>query len=221
MQYQEYGSIYIYGIVEGKLNSAFNSVGVGERNDKVYCVSYKDVTAIVSNTPFEEYDPTDDNAMAHENVIQEILKKNLTIAPMRFCTVVRTKNDLHKLLHSAYFPFKKNIQKIKHKLEFDVKAFLYIDKLREEVKDDEELVKRSRDIALNLNERLKKESEELKLDEQITDDMIMNASFLVHKNFLKKFYEEIVKFDKQFSHLLKIRISGPTAPYNFVNMPIR
>jgi uncharacterized membrane-anchored protein YjiN (DUF445 family) len=221
MQYQEYESIYIYGIAEGKLNKEFSSCGVGDRNDKVYCVSYKDVTAIVSNTPFEEYDPTDDNAVAHENVIQEILKKNLTIAPMRFCTVVRTKNDLHKLLHSAYNPFKKNIQKIRGKLEFDVKAFLYVDKLKNEVKDEDELVKRSRDIALDLNEKLKKKADEQKLEEQITDDMIMNASFLVNKNNLKNFYDEIVKFDKQFSHLLKIRISGPTAPYNFVNMPIR
>jgi hypothetical protein len=220
MQQQEYSSIYIYGIVDGRFNGDLSVEGISN-NAQVYCVPFKDVTAVISNTPFIEYDPSEENTLAHEKVIQVILKRNLTIAPMRFCTVLKTRNDLMKLMHSAYLPFKRNILKIRNKLEFDVKAFLDIEKLKAEVNNDRELILKSRDIAMELNVKLKKIAEEMVLEEQITDEMIMNASFLVHKERIKDFYDEVNNFDKLHTDKLKIRISGPTAPYNFVDMPTR
>ena len=215
----ESDAIYIYGIIDGRLKGRIGQNGVGNR--EVFPIHFKDITAIASNTRFMEYDPNEANTLAHENVIQEVLKQDLTIAPMRFCTIVRTRDDAMRLLQSAYLPFKRNILKIRDKLEFDVKAFLDIEGLREEITDDDALVERSRDIAVNLNVKLKGISDDLVLEEQITEDMIMNASFLVHKARVKEFYEEISDFDRQFTDKLKIRISGPTAPYNFVEMPVR
>jgi hypothetical protein len=220
MQQQGYSSIYVYGIVDGKTDKQLDVEGLGD-NAQVYCVPFKDVTAVVSNTPFVEYDPNEENTLAHEKVIQKILKENLTIAPMRFCTVLRARNDLMKLLHSAYFPFKRNILRIKNKLEFDVKVFLDVDKLSSEVSNDDELFEKSVDIATELNNKLKKIADDTVLEEQITEDMIMSASFLIHKEKIKEFYDEINKFDAKHTDKIKIRISGPTAPYNFVNMPTR
>lgn len=217
----EYSSIYIYGIVDGRVNKKINAKGLGDRGDEVYCIPFKDVTAIVSNTPFEEYDPTEENTLAHEKVIQEVLKEGLTIAPMRFCTVLKSRADVMKLFNSAYLPFKKNILKIKNKLEFDVKVFLNVEKLRAEVSNNDELVEKSRSIAVELNKRLKQIADEMVLEEQIVDEMIMNASFLIRKEKMKNFREEIDGFDKKFTDKLKIRISGPTAPYNFVQMPTK
>lgn len=217
----EYNSVYIYGIVDGRINKTLKTKGIGDRGDEVYCIHFKDVTAIVSNTPFEEYDPTEENTLAHEKVIQEVLKEGLTIAPMRFCTVLKSRADVMKLFNSAYLPFKKNILKIKNRLELDVKVFLDIEKLRTEISNDEELVKSSEKIATELDERLKRIADAMVLEEQITEDMIMNASFLVHKEKIKEFREEIDDFDKKFTDKLKIRISGPTAPYNFVQMPTK
>jgi hypothetical protein len=221
MQQQGHHSIYIYGIIDGRFDKDVNAKGLGDGDDKVYFVPFKDVMAVVSNTPFIEYDPSEENTLAHEMVIQEILKQELTIAPMRFCTILKTRNDLMKLLHSAYLPFKRNILKIRNKLEFDAKVFLDIEKLKAEVGNGKELLNKSKDIAMELNVRLKKRAEDMVLAEQITDDMIMNASFLIHKEKIKDFYDEVNKFDKLHTDKLKIRISGPTAPYNFVDMPIR
>jgi len=50
-------------------------------------------------------------------------------------------------------------------------------------------------------------------------EMIMNCSFLIHREKVQEFYEAINQFDQKFTDKLKIRISGPTAPYNFVDMP--
>jgi hypothetical protein len=216
-----YHSIYVYGIVDGNIKISIQAKGIGNRNDEVYCIAYKDVTAIVSNTPFEEYDPTAENTIAHEDVIQAILKMNLTIAPMRFCTVLKTRADILKLLYSAYLPFKKNILKVRNRLELSVKIFLDVEKLQAEVNGYSELVEQSTTIATELNERLKRVADDAVLEEQITDEMIMNASFLVPKQNITPFYEEIKAFDEKFTDKLKIRISGPTAPYNFVDMPTR
>ncbi len=220
MQYEEHSSVYIYGIIDGRINKMLNVEGISNDN-QVYCVPFKDITAVVSSTPFVEYDPTEENTLAHEKVIQEILKENLTIAPMRFCTILKTKNDLMKLMYSAYLPFKRNILKIRNKLEFDVKVFLDVEKLMLEVNNDNELIGKSRQIATELNEKIRPIADDTVLEEQITEDMIMSASFLIHKEKIKTFYEEINNFDKQFTDKLKIRISGPTAPYNFVDMPTR
>jgi hypothetical protein len=216
-----YNSIYIYGIVNGKVNQSFSATGIGNRGDLVYCIPYKDVTAIVSNTPFQEYDPTEDNTLAHEKVIQEILKSDLDIAPMRFCTILKDKDAIFELCQSCYMPFKKNIMRIRGKQEFSVKTFLETKKLLDEVKSPTELVTASQKIATELYNRLKEIAFDDVLEEQSTKEMIFNGSFLIHKDKVRTFYEEITEFDKQYTDKLKIRISGPTAPYNFVDMPTK
>jgi hypothetical protein len=216
-----YNAVYVYGIAEGRYDRSFNVQGIGERNDTVQGIPFKDVTAIISHTPFIEYDPTEANMVAHEKVIQEVLKQQLTIAPMRFCTVLGSKQDLVKLLQSAYLPFKRNILKIRNKLEFDIKVFIQLEKLREKINDDAQLMTTSQKIAEELHACLQSKAVDMVLEEQITDDMIMNASFLLHKEQIKAFYDVITDFDKQHTDTVKIRISGPTAPYNFVNMPTK
>jgi hypothetical protein len=213
-----YGSIYIYGIIDGKVNPVMNTNGIGAGNNGTYCISFKDITAVVSNTQFIEYDPTEENVLTHEFVIQEVLKKDFTVAPMRFCTILRTRNDVLKLLDSAYLPFKKNILKIRNKKEFGIKLFLNIEKLKEEVDD---IMKKSEEIAKELHNKLMEKSEDTKLDEQITQDMIMNTAYLIHNEKIKDFYNAVNDFDKSYTDKIKIRISGPTAPYNFVDMPIK
>jgi hypothetical protein len=217
----QYDSIYIYGIVDGQVNMSFRVTGIGDRNNKVYCIPFKDVTAIVSDTPFEEYDPTEDNTIAHEKVIQEILKEGLSIAPMRFCTILKNKDEIFKLCNSCYLPFKKNILRIRNKQEFSVKTFLQLEKLQAEVSNDAELLEKSKLMATELYELLQAITFDNVLDEQSTREMIFNCSFLVHKDRVKDFYDAINNYDRQYTDKLKIRISGPTAPYNFVDMPTK
>jgi hypothetical protein len=111
--------------------------------------------------------------------------------------------------------------KRKNKVELDIKAFLEIERLKEEIKNDNELFEKSKEIATALNELVKSMAEDAVLEEQITDDMILNSSILINKENVQELYKKISEFDKRFTDKLKIRISGPTAPYNFVDMPTR
>jgi hypothetical protein len=213
-------ALYVYGVIDKSHKEVFPGIGIWEGED-VYCMPFKDISAVVSRTPFEEYDPTEENTLAHEAVIQALLKKDLEIAPMRFCTVLGGERDVMKLLSSGYAAFKLNLLKVKNKQEYDVKAFLLVENLKKEVSDDEELVQKSQAIAKQFYELLDDITDKSVLSDQVTREMILNASFLVHKEKVDHFYSKINEFDKNFTDKIKIRISGPTAPYNFVSMPIR
>ena len=56
---QDYSSIcvYIYGIVDGRTAQVITHSVVGGRGDPVECVCFRDITAVISLTPFFEYDP--------------------------------------------------------------------------------------------------------------------------------------------------------------------
>jgi hypothetical protein len=216
----EYTSLYVYAIVDGKVRQKVACSGMGARNDEVFGVPFKDVSAIVSLTPFVEYDPTEENTLAHEEVIQALLQEGLTVAPMRFCTIVASHRDLQRMLHSGYLLFKKNLLKVREKDEFDVKVFLDVQKLQTEV-GKQNLIPRSQQIAARLYDELQTVTKDGVLSDQVTQEMILNASFLVHRKEREVFHSIIVSFDKQYTDTLKIRISGPTAPYNFVSMPTK
>ena len=217
----DYNSLYVYGIVDGKIHKTFTTAGIGNRGDKVFCVPFKDVSAIVSLSPFEEYDPTEENTLVHEQVLQELLQDGFTIAPMRFCTLLKSKQDLSKLFNSGYIAFKRNILRVRGKSEFGVKLFLDVATLQQEIPTADEILSKSVQMAKELYETLKEVVAADVLDEQVTQEMIMNGSFLVKRDAINAFMQAISNFDKRYTDKIKIRVSGPTAPYNFVNMPTK
>jgi len=210
--------IYVYGIVNGRFDKELENKGIDEGG--VYFLVYKDITAVISDSLFEEYDPDDENMLTHDNVIREILEQGFTIAPMRFCTILKTRDDVFKLLNKAYLEFKKNLLRVKDKQEFAIKVFLDLEKFSEKF-SGESVADKSVKIASELYEQLKQIAVDDVLDEQITDDMMLNASFLLNKDIVDEFRDLIMEFDKQYTDILKIRISGPLAPYNFVEMPVK
>jgi hypothetical protein len=212
----QYNSCYVYGVIDGKLPKEMHIVGIGGRKDIVFAIPFKDISAIVSFTPFEEYDPTEQHTLEHEAVIQEIIKSNITLAPMQFCTILKSEQDVKKLLSSGYLALKKNLLKVRNRLEFDVKMFLSFDR-SQGVNDH--LVLRSKELAENLYSSLQHFSDDTVLIDQVTGDMILNVSVLLAKEKKDHLFQKIETFDKGVTEEVRIRVSGPTAPYNFVSMP--
>jgi hypothetical protein len=205
-------AIYMYGIVDGRFTQVFECKGIGVQSD-VTCVPFKDVTAIVSRTPFVEYMPSEENMLAHESVMQEVINKGGVIAPMRFCTIVKNRGDMMRLLHEAYYQFKRNVLRIRDKHEFSVKVFV-------QEQGFTDVVEESKVLATELYGLLKSIAHDVVLEELITDDMMLNCSLLVHRERVEGMRKAIVDFDRGHTEKVRIRISGPTAPYNFVDMLI-
>src|SRR5215472_13462711 len=64
---------YVYGIVETKEHLNFGKIGIGGAGEQVYTVNHLDIAAVVSKTPVAIFDPTRENALAHEHVIETVM----------------------------------------------------------------------------------------------------------------------------------------------------
>ena len=131
---------YVYCIIKTDPPRDFGPVGIGGRGDRVYTVHYKEFAAVVSNCPLIVFDPTRENALAHEHVIETVMK-NHTIIPMSFGTVFRTDNDIREVLKSIYPSLQDVLHQMAGKLEFGLKVNWDRDQIIEDVKQDEEEIR--------------------------------------------------------------------------------
>src|SRR5260370_9524024 len=92
---------YIYGVIDAGTPDALGKSNLGGASEDVYTVGYSGIAAVVSRTPVFIFDPTRDNALAHERVIESVMK-NHTIIPMSFGTVFRTDQDVREVLPTIY-----------------------------------------------------------------------------------------------------------------------
>ena len=63
----------------------------------MHTVSFREIAAVVSDTPEEVLDATRENVLAHEHV-NETVMKSFTVIPMSFGTVFKTPDDIVEFL---------------------------------------------------------------------------------------------------------------------------
>jgi hypothetical protein len=245
------GGRYVYGIVQTKEHLNFGRIGIGGAGELVYTVNYVDIAAVVSKTPVAIFDPTRENALAHEHVIETVMK-NYTIIPMSFGTVFRTDNDIREVLKSIYASLKDVLNQMAGKLEFGLKVNWDRDQIIEELKQQDEEIRRfhheiirkqlqstyfarmqlGRMIDKALAERATQYVREIyealrgvcvasRDNQPIGDKMIMNAAFLVDRNRETEFDSVVNKIAKKYGKRLKFKYTGPWPPYNFVNIRLK
>src|SRR6476619_1499843 len=135
---------YVYCIIKTETPKDFGAVGIGGRGDKVYTVQYKEFAAVVSNCPLIVFDPTRENALAHEHV-NEVVMKDFTVLPMSFGTVFRTEDDIRAFLGGTYEALVEVLQKMEGKIEFGLKVNWDKDSVIKELENENEEVRRLKD----------------------------------------------------------------------------
>src|ERR1044071_8362836 len=117
----------------------FGKTGIGGTGETVYTVHHGDVAAVVSKTSVFIFDPTRENALAHEHVIETVMKTN-TIIPMTVGTLSCADDDIRQVLKSIYPSLKDVLKQMAGKLEFGLKVNWDRDQIIEDIKrDDEEI----------------------------------------------------------------------------------
>src|SRR5437870_12288463 len=129
---------YVYCIIKTETPHDFGAVGIGGRGDKVYTVHYKEFGAVVSNCPLIVFDPTRENALAHEHV-NELVMKDFTVLPMSFGTVFRTEHDIKEFLKGTYDALSDVLQKMDGKIEFGLKVNWDKDQVIKEIETEKEI----------------------------------------------------------------------------------
>src|SRR5579864_1641800 len=116
-------------------------MGFGGAGEPVYTAQFQDIAAVVSKTAVYIFDPTQENALAHEHVIESVMKSH-TIIPMSFGTVFRTDDDIREVLKSIYNSLQDVLKQMAGKFEFGVKVTWDRDQIVEELKRDDEEIHR-------------------------------------------------------------------------------
>src|SRR5687768_4678330 len=91
--------LYVYCIIRSSEPRDFGHIGIGGEK-RVYTVGYRELAAVVSDTPIRIHDPTRENVLAHEFVNETVMKEH-TVLPMSFGTIFRTGDDILELLRST------------------------------------------------------------------------------------------------------------------------
>ena len=104
-------------------------------------VSFREIAAVISDTPEEVLDATRENVLAHERV-NETVMKSFTVIPMSFGTVFKTRDDIVELLRGAYEAFRDVLDKMQDKVEFGLKVLWDRDVMVREIENDDEDIRR-------------------------------------------------------------------------------
>jgi hypothetical protein len=111
---------YIYGVIEEARPRQFSFPGIGEA--EVYTVNHENLAAVVSDTEFEEIDPTQRNVRAHTVVQDEVLRE-YTLLPMGFGMVANDWDDVRSLLEKNYHGLVREVKRLSGKIEVGLKVF--------------------------------------------------------------------------------------------------
>ncbi len=112
---------YIYCIIESNEGRNFGPIGIGQRGDIVTTIGYNDLSAVISNSPMTKYVINRENMMAHERVIEEVMK-DYTVLPVRFCTIAASAEEIRTLLRRRHSEFKGLLRDMDNKVEMGLKA---------------------------------------------------------------------------------------------------
>jgi hypothetical protein len=240
---------YVYCVVSATEPLRFGAIGIGAKPAEVHTINYKDIAAVVSDTPLEVYDPTRENVLAHERVNETVMRTH-TVIPMSFGAVFKTREDIIELLRGAYNAFHDVLSKMADKLEFGLKVLWDRDVMIREIEREDEDIRRLKDeiasqkgstyfarvqygrmadsALQNLADRyvadlfaqLRDVCVASRANKPIGDKMIMNAAFLVTRNQETAFDGRVKKIGAQYAKLT-FKYTGPWPPYNFVNIRLK
>ncbi len=116
---------YIYCLIdfkEGEPEKNFGPWGMGQRRDEVRSTNYKDVGAVISNSPIKKYPVCRENCLTHERAIEMVMKEGFTVLPVRYCTIAEDEEQVKKILKRDHDRFKDLLSKMKNKVELGLKA---------------------------------------------------------------------------------------------------
>jgi hypothetical protein len=240
---------YVYCIIRSSEYLRFGPIGLGIEPSDVHTINYRDLAAVVSDTPLGSQDATRENVLAHQRVNETVMREH-TVIPLAFGTVFKTRDDIIELLKSAYDAFSDVLTKMQNKLEFGLKILWDRDQVVKDIENEDEDVRRLKNEISSqkgstyfarmqygrlVDAALQSRSERFVNDifaglrdvcvasrsnKPIGDRMILNAAFLVSRDKEAAFDARVKEIGARYDKLT-FNYTGPWPPYNFVNIRLK
>jgi len=243
---------YIYCIIRTKQERNFGPIGIGGRGDEVLAIGYDDLSMVVSSHPMTKFVVNRENMLAHEKVIEEVMKEFDSVLPVRFGNIASNADEIRNLLDRRYREFKNLLRDMDHKVELGVKGiWKNMDTIFKEIVEENEEIKNAKEkiqkdtrkknmqaqmeigkvVEKALANKKEKEAERFvdilrktyvdhRLNKTISDEMFMNAAFLVDKGREKEFDNIMDDLSEEYEDRIKFMYAGPLPVFNFVNITI-
>jgi len=201
--------IYFYAVVP--LSEERNFGEIGMNGAEVYTILHRNIASVVSNTPIKEFELTEENVMRHQAVLRRIMEEH-TAVPVEFGAVIHDVKILKRLIRRSYNTMRECLKLVDNRVELGVKALLKSDITTFDKKNLKFSLK-------TILESLKKEAEQSISGELFSDRLLLNESFLVKKDNINAFSEEVAKIAENYPNI-RFLYSGPWAPYSFICIKI-
>jgi hypothetical protein len=221
--------------------------GMANEEAEIFTIQYLELSAVVSESEIKQFQPTRKNNFVHEAVIERVMK-NGNVLPFRFGVVANNKAEIQKLLKDRRNLFKELLATVDGMVEIGVKVlFQDLGAILSQIGDThpviQQLKKEKRNISGNqsliievgkiiegeLNEisqgykdkiyqRLSSISAKAVISGNASNEMILNASFLIDKNKEGEFDSLLHHLDEENGGRLNFKCVGPFPPFNFVRL---
>lgn len=119
---------YIYCIINSGQEQEFDMVGIGNTGAHVHTIAYKDIAAVISDSPLEDYPVSRVNMLAHQIVMEQMMDSHVLL-PVKFNTIANGNEQWgaverirHEILESRYDEFCVLLEKMEGKIELGLKC---------------------------------------------------------------------------------------------------
>ena len=141
---------YIYCVVATPQEKTFRAVAIGGGVAEVLTCGYNDLSMVVSDYPVSKLAVNRENMLAHQRVIEEVMREFDSVLPVRFGTIAASVDEIRSLLAGRYGEFKNALREMDHKVELGVKGvWKNMDVLFREIVNENKAIKRAKEAILS------------------------------------------------------------------------
>jgi len=140
---------YIYCITEEAEEESFGPLGIGGRGDELTTITYRDIAAVVSDSPIRRYPVSRENSLAHERAIEAVFKRH-PVLPVRFCTIAEDEAMVRAILEREDDEFRALLGEMSDRVEVGVKAVFHETLIYQEILERYGEIRRLREAVASL-----------------------------------------------------------------------
>lgn len=201
---------YVYCVIPYlKERESFGNLGFNA--EEVYTLDYRDLAPVVSDVTYRDYAVDEQEVEVHRKVIEHVMQEH-SVIPVAYGMAFKSKKLLQIAMSAGYQAMQKAEQVVDGKVELGIKVFL--------PKDQENMSSTTREeVSSDFLQCLKAASADFKNLKLFSDRLVMNNAFLVDKNSIDNFSDQVGLLKEKYNSLM-VQYSGPWPAYNFVDIHI-
>jgi len=139
---------YIYCIIDTKQERNFGPIGLG--GEDVLTLGYNDLSMVVSSHPLAKVAVSRANMLAHQKVVEEVMREFDSVLPARFGSIAASADEIRNLLDRRCVEFKTALRDMDHKVELGVKGrWLDMDAVFKEITAENKEIRRLKEKLQN------------------------------------------------------------------------